>query len=113
MAYDLAVSDDPRAICFGNGLIIGPTAAGWEVCSQAQCWPLDDHESWRAVALLENSLRDVRAAFVQIGTEDDPPLGPIVRAGLGIRPTGRALLCAGFLRCRFQSVVSCRKPFSQ
>lgn len=82
MSFELSSSDDPPSIRFGNGLLIRPAAVGgWEVCGGVECWPLDEQEGWRAVALLEHQLEDVRAAFARIGGED-VPLARVVSAAL-------------------------------
>ena len=84
MAFSSSSSAKPTSIPFGNGLLIRPTAdGGWEVCSNAECWPLNEQESWRAVALLEQPLTDVRAALARLG-RDEVPLSRVVNAALSM-----------------------------
>ena len=84
MTYQLVASADPPFVSFGKGLLIRPmNQGGWEICGGDQCWELRESEYWRAVALLENPLDEVRAAFARGGCEGFP-LWQVVRAGLSL-----------------------------
>jgi len=86
MAYPLFTSEDPPCVRFGNGLAVRRAGDGWEVGAGEQWRELTEPEYWRAVALLEHPLGEVRSAFAQIDGQDFPLLR-VINSGLSTSRT--------------------------